>query len=98
MYPVRSDVTNKNYSPVRYTQGCQVGLLRPNFRNLALFQVGWPINCLFQLEICSFSGFVSNWLALTNSFCLLDFTLKKCRLSKYIYYSIVFGKTYVKLL
>ena len=34
---------------------CQVGLFRPNFKNLASFHVGWPKNYIWLF------GLISSW-------------------------------------
>jgi len=57
---------------------------RPNCRNLALFQVGWLEK--FHLAFRPFSGLVSSWLALTNSFGLLAFLRWKSFTCRKIFY------------
>jgi len=53
--------------PAGTGQGCQTGLFRPNFRNLASFQIGWPKHFIWPF------GIISSLLSLKNLSGLLAF-------------------------
>jgi len=76
-------------------KGCQVGLFRPNFGNLALFQVGSPKNFLAffrpRLKLVGLKKF--RWRFDFFGF----FTLKVSSAEKYLLFH-YFGNTFAKFL
>jgi len=64
-----------------------LAFFRPNFRNLAFFQIGWPKNFIWLF------GIISSWLTLRNLFRLLALQGEIFTSEGKYYYSIFFGNT-----
>ena len=70
----------------------RLAFFRPNFRNLATFQVGWP-----KKIYMAFFGLITSWLVLKN--CLAFLRSQSFLWSEILpLYSISFGNTYAKVL
>jgi len=77
-------------------QGCQVGLFRPNFRNPASFQIGWPKKIVKKFWPFILLRLISSWLALQNMFSLLAFLHRKVSSEENYSYSI-FSATHLQI-